>query len=291
MRFDDRAEEVLREALELAERINSPQLTSVLNNLGIVLIDQGLPPAMELNGRAREAAMRRGQRAQVRFQEGLLIGYLWLRGDWQQSLERADEFIDECEAGSPHYQETTARGVRSGLRLGIGELEGALADAERGLALARDVGDPQALGPALGSMSRVLGELQQHERARAIALEAVAVARILPASPTVVETAWSAVATGVADELGAILEPLPPSLWRDGPLAVLEGDYERAARVYEEAGAHGIGAVARLHGAEAAGRDDPDYARRLVDPALSLFRREHATAYLQRAEALLAATA
>jgi class 3 adenylate cyclase len=291
MRADARAEDVLSEAADLAEQTNSPQASSVLNNLGIALHDRGIPVAIEMSERAREAALRRGQRAQVRFQDGLRVGWLWLAGEWRRSLELADEFIRECEAGSPHYQESTVRGVRAHLRLGRNDVEGALADAERGLELARAVADPQMVGPALGRLMHILVEIGLEERARAFAVEGVAAARALTAPPTITELSWAARDVGISDELQTVIESIPPTWWRDAPLAVLAGDYGRAASVYEEAGAYGVAAVARLRGAEATARDNAEYARQLVAPALALFREAGATAFLRRAETLLAVSA
>jgi hypothetical protein len=291
MHADVRAEDVLAEAADLAEQTNSPQASSVLNNLGIALHGRGLPVAIEMSERAREAALRRGQRAQVRFQDGLRVGWLWVAGEWRRSLQLADDFIRDCEAGSSHYQESTVRGVRAHLRLGRDDVEGALADAERGLELAREVGDPQMVGPALGRLMHILVEVGLTVRARALATEGVAAAKALTAPPTITELSWAARDLGISDELRTVIESIPPTWWRDAPLAVVAGDYGRAASIYEEAGAYGVAAVARLRGAEAIARENADYARRLVAPALGLFRDAGATAFLRRAETLLAVSA
>jgi class 3 adenylate cyclase/tetratricopeptide (TPR) repeat protein len=291
-RADERAGEYLREAAELVEQSNSPQASSVYNNLAIFLMDTGLELGMEMGARARDAAARLGQRAQVRFQDGLLVANSYLRGDWQRSLELAEEFIRECETGSPHYQESVVRGIRAQIRVGRGDAEGAIADAERAVEVARDVPDPQRVGPAVTQLAYVLNELGRKEQARPFARETVEIAKAVPALPMLVEPAWFAADLGVEEEQRALLETLPASPWRDGALAVLNGDFERAAALYEQAGADFAAALARLHGAEAAARSgDQPAARRLADRALPLLQAIGATAYLRRAESLLAATA
>ena len=136
----------------------------------------------------------------------------------------------------------------------------------------------------------ILVELGLVERARALARESIAAARVV-APPTIVELSWAAREVGIVDELKAVVEPLSSVWWRHGPLAMLEGDYERSASVYEEAGAAGLAAIARLRGAEATAPANPEYASRLVAPALSLFGEAQATAFVRRATALLAESA
>src|SRR5262249_38296178 len=150
------------------------------------------------------------QHAQVRFQDGLQIGNLWLVGEWRRSLELAEEFIAECEAGSPHYQESSVRSVRAHHRLGRGDSDGAPADAELGPALAREVPAPQSTGPALARLPHAAVEVGLDARARELASEAIANTRALPAAPTLVELAWVASTVGIDAELETILEPLRP---------------------------------------------------------------------------------
>src|SRR5262249_26334504 len=160
-------------------------------------------------------------------------------------------FIAECEAGSPHYQESSVRSVRAHHRLARGDSDGALADAELGLALAREGPDPQSIGPALARLLHVAVEVGLDDPARGPSGAAIANTRGFPAAPPLVELAGVASTVGIDAELETILEPLRPMWWHDGPLAVLRGDHEEAASVYDEAGAHGLAALARLRGAEA----------------------------------------
>jgi tetratricopeptide (TPR) repeat protein len=293
MRNDPRGIEVLREAAELASSINSQQASPAYNNLGIFQFQLGdVPEAMETLERSRQAAVRFGLRAQIRFQDGILSANSWVLGDWETSLALADRFIRECEEGSPHYQEFTVRGIRALIRLARGDRDGGLADMERSLALVHGSQEPQSVGPALGRAIHVLGDLGLEERAAQLAREAMPIARVLPAAPLLGDLSWYAARLGVGDELREIVAAQPESVWREGVLAVLEGDFERAAAAYESVGARTIAALARLYGAEAAAvRGEDDRARRLIDSATPFFREVQATAYLGRAEALLAASA
>ena len=85
---------------------------------------------------------------------GNLAGLRWLdaediydpnvRGEWDEALRRADAFVTKA-ATSPFYQEAPVRTERARIRLGRGDVEGALEDAGRALELARVVKDPQTL--------------------------------------------------------------------------------------------------------------------------------------------------
>ncbi len=79
-----------------------------------------------------------------------------MSGRWDEALAGADDFIAECEAGTPHYMESSARNVRAEIRVAQGDLTGALDDVDRSLLLAREAKDPQILIPSLKGAARVL---------------------------------------------------------------------------------------------------------------------------------------
>src|SRR5207302_9243390 len=78
----------------------------------------------------------------------------------------------EC-ASSPHYLETLAREVRAKIRIGRGDLEGALDDSTRSLKLGRQIKDPQSLLPCLLQCSRCYALLGRLDEAHAFAAEAI----------------------------------------------------------------------------------------------------------------------
>ena len=88
-------------------------------------------------------------------------------GRWDETLENADCFIAECET-SPHNMETAARETRAYVRFARGDAEGAFEDWEHGLALARAMGSPERLIPALLDPGRALALLGRLDEARAL---------------------------------------------------------------------------------------------------------------------------
>jgi hypothetical protein len=86
-----------------------------------------------------------------------------------------------------------------------------------------------------------------------------------------------------------ILERLPASPGQRGMIAVLDGDFESAARHYEDAGIALFEAEARLRLAEqliAEGRQSDAAAE--LERALSFYRPIGATLFVERGERLLA---
>ena len=98
-------------------------------------------------------------------------------------------------------------------------------------------------------------------------------------------------ALGRASELRTFLEDFPrPTRWHGAALAILDGDYARAADLLDELGIVSLSAEARLNAATAfaaSGRQAEADAQ--LRPALEFFRSVGATRYVREAEALLAA--
>jgi hypothetical protein len=106
------------------------------------------------------------------------------------------------------------------------------------------------------------------------------------ASYWVLELAAALVRLGRAREAQAFVDGLQTSTrWRDAARAYAKGDFEAAADVLGEIGAHTEEALARLAAAEAgAGREQ-------LDRAMTFFRSVGATSLLNRAQRLLSASA
>jgi hypothetical protein len=105
------------------------------------------------------------------------------------------------------------------------------------------------------------------------------------------DLAWAALELGRGREfLERAFEGQPegrePSPWRSAACAVAAGELEQAADLYERIGALPHWAYARLVDAEKRGAGGPELER-----ALSFFREARATAYLERGQTLLAASA
>ena len=211
-------------------------------------------------------------------------------GDWESAVGLADEFIGECESGSPHVSEVWARTTRGAVRLARGEDDGALEDARSGLALARNAKDPQVLVPALALSARVHAELGRTSEARRFARELLSQHGGFVFVH--VDLAWAAERLGIDAEMHTLLDTMHPSLWLDSLRAVREREFERAAERFEEIGSIPDAALARLRAAEGLVAEKRANAADIqLDRALAFWRSVGATRYIREGEALLAATA
>ena len=77
------------------------------------------------HGGALRRGLRLGERygdaGTVRFVRGNVIWLDYMLGRWDQALESANDFIAECEAGSPHTLELFVREERAGILLARGD--------------------------------------------------------------------------------------------------------------------------------------------------------------------------
>jgi len=288
----------LEESIAIARRINSVgELLRGLNNLAAQHVIHGdLKAGQETLDELRDLAERYGYLGFLRFVAGgPRIANPYQRGDWDESLARADAFIAEVEAGSPHYQAASAYSFRALIRFARDDAAGALSDAELARELGREAGDPQILLASLGLSGLVYARLED-ERADAVlddALEALNGPQMGWGVVVSAELACLARELGRSAELAVLIaREAPWSRWLAAAGAILGGDMRRAADVLGDIGARPIEAFCRLCAAEelvAAGRRaDADEQLR---PALAFYRGVRATRYMREGEALLAATA
>jgi predicted ATPase/class 3 adenylate cyclase len=272
--------------LELALSRNSFRAGRAYINLGSHLSDAGADitraEAVTREGLAFSERMGLPLTA-LRWFYANLADATYLRGAWDEALALAEAEI----ARDPHYMQQVARSIRAHIRLGRGNLAGAVDDVDLALRDARAIRDPQALDPALvlgaeiacargdtAGAHRLLDELGTLERAAGTWVVATAlVFRDLGR-----ESAW------LLQEAGA-----PPTRWRDAARAIAQGDLERAAELLEPTGARTLVAAVRLHAAKTlAGAGRSAEAAAQLAPALAFYRGVGAASYLQQAEALLA---
>ena len=282
----------LEQALEIAVGTRSPLAGTILNNLavhalfeldirrGAELFDEGLRVA-ELYGSAADARWLRGQRA----------AGAYILGSWDEFLEHGGRFIAECEAGSPHYLYYMMLGNRAEIREARGDIEGALADYRRSLAVAREAGDPQALLPRLGSTVLAFETHGLGDEARPLAVELV---ELVPtyAHEAALALSFAFLLSRLALEfepaLREALEDAPPGPWKDLAFVCLDRDFVRAADIWAAGGSPPLEARVRLRAAEELvenGRraEGEEQARR----ALEFYRSVAATYYIDRCETLL----
>lgn len=277
----------LERALELALAANSPEAARVYNNLGAVLYGQGeIRRGGELWREGKEVAERLGNATVGRYLSGHVIPLNYDNGDWEEALRAANAFIGECEAGSPHYLEGEAHGIRGRILFARDEVDGALAAVARAVELGRKAKDPQAMRPALGVHMRINLRLGRIAEARAAARE------LLSLGGGMVELAFAADPLNLGDEVGAAIAERPETRWTQAARMILEGALEDAADLLEHMGDLAFSADVRLRAAKAlVAQGRRAEADTQLSKAVGFYRSAGAKRYLREAEALLAATA
>jgi class 3 adenylate cyclase/tetratricopeptide (TPR) repeat protein len=277
----------LEQAVEIARSMNSPLIAGALNNLSVPLDSFEAPRTEALQREAIREAERFGDAEMLRFLRGNLVASCWWLGKWDELMELANSFIVECEAGSPHVLEGPTRLFRGCVVVARGNLKWASADFERALELARAAGDVQALVPALVRTAWAKLRAGDVAQARTLFAEVVPILRRDPFA-----RAWLlpevAYELGEPDAARGVLAELPASPGRDAMLAVLEGDFEGAAKRYGDAGIALFQAEARLRLAEqlvAEGRRVEGEVA--LEKALAFYRPIGATLFVEQGERLL----
>ncbi|HEY5659569.1 MAG TPA: AAA family ATPase [Gaiellaceae bacterium] len=279
----------LEEGIAIATRINSiGEVVRGLNNKAAqqviyAKLDEGRETVRQL----RALAERYGYLGFVRFIDGgPEIAHRYQDGEWDESLARADAFLAEVEAGSPHYQAGGAYSFRALMRLARDDEAGAVSDAARGCELGALAGDPQASISSLAFCGLVYDSVGDRGRVAEITDELLESVTSLPdvgwsvlVSP---EFAWLARCAGRDDAFRAVFARQPKyTRWLDAAEAISEGDLVGAADVLGEIGARPIAAFIRLQSGF-----EPQ-----VRQALEFYRSVGATRYIREGEALLAASA
>jgi class 3 adenylate cyclase len=217
------------------------------------------------------------------------------RGEWDEALRLADEFIAEVEAGAPHVMEHRCRAVRAEIRLARGDVEGAIADSELAVESARRSGG-EPLHDALSRWARVMVEVGRLEEASAALDELLALADADHSSEELegnLPATEAARRLGRAEEIRGRLEEKRSSAnaWHEAILAYLRGDFRAAADRYRTIGTLDREARVRLAAAEALVAEGRDAEANIeLERALAFFRSVGATRYVREAEALLAPT-
>jgi tetratricopeptide (TPR) repeat protein len=280
----------LERAVEVGRAANSPMVAGALNNLTVFLDTEDVRHVVALSRQAQEEAKRFGDEGLLKFLRGNEIAALWILGEWDEALSRADDLIAECERGAENILEGATRLFRGYMQLARGNRGEALPDFRRALELARGraEGDPDMLLPALVRNAWAELQLGHLEDARAFFTEALPHLEAHPQSRpwAVAEVAVDLGTTSVVRE--ALLEQ-PSSTGRQAMLALLEGDFAEAAAQYDNAHILLFAAETRLRLAEqlvAEGRRaeaDGEIAK-----ALAFYRPIGATLFVDRGERLLA---
>jgi class 3 adenylate cyclase/tetratricopeptide (TPR) repeat protein len=289
--------EDLRRSIEIAEQANAPlQLCRAYNNLGAVLEMLGeIESSYVVRFEGERIAEHLGADTWVRWFRGIMPNLRSRRGDWDEALRMADDFIAAIEAGSPHYLEAQVRATRAKMRLARSDPMGAMHDVRAALPAGRVAQDPQMLYTALAVGAYVFSATGRNEEATGLAHEYVENLRrgVAPQwAITYLPTfASAALQLGSAGELVDALAGHLQFPWTDAARAYLSGDFIRAAEIYAEIGSKPEEAEVRLRAAESlveqgCRAEADDQIRR----AVAFWRSVGATRYVEEGDALLAAS-
>jgi class 3 adenylate cyclase/tetratricopeptide (TPR) repeat protein len=283
---DLRGVEDMERGVEIALAVSSTEAVRGLNNLAVVAHLRG---QFDRRRALIEEVIRVGERLgaaiPVRHTRGWLIHADFVDGRWDEALVAADAFIAEPEEASS-YQAANWYRTRARVRLARGDPEGALADVRYALERAREAKDPQVLLPTLATYAQVMLGTGDRAAAEGAVAEGLAILGAA-AFPEVVNLAAVLVELDRGSEAEALLPEDYESRWFDAVRLAAAGDFAAAADVFAEMGALTDEADMRLRAAEAGGPD----AEEQLQKALAFYRSVGATAYIRRAERLLAASA
>jgi hypothetical protein len=283
----------MERGLEIALEIGSRVAASTLNNLAVTSLFAGdLPRAEQVYREGLVAAERFGDRSAARFIGANVLWVEWARGRWDVADPAADEFIRECEAGSPHTLEHNVRGARAHIRLARGDDAGAREDQERSLVLAREKGEAPGVAAALALLAAAHADAGRRDEARAYVSEIAEIISTYGVHGALLTLAPHAHDLGVADELRVAVAnaPGPGKRWRAALLAALDDQPESAADVLAEMDFRSMEAYMRLRAGErrlAQGREDEAIPQ--LEAALRFYESVDAEAYERRAASQLAA--
>jgi class 3 adenylate cyclase len=281
--------DALEQGIEIAKQVNDiEQLTRGYNNLGEVVLEAGqVGVAGPLYEAAHTAAARFGHSLAQRWIEAQQGVYFYFIGDWERSQSLLDAYLAEVEGGSPHYMQSSARLIRAQLRYARADTAGALADVDRGIALARAARDPQAL-IALTGPARIL--FAEGKVAEALSLVREALRPGYLTYFAAFDANWIAYQLGAEEAKLDI--PIASEAWRFIASDLRKGRLLEVADRLSVLGHRVDAAHVRLRAAEelvAAGRRAE--ADEQLQRALAFFRSVGASRYVREGEALLAASA
>ena len=255
-----------------------------------------LRAAYEARLEAARIAERLGLASAVRWFDGVLVDHHYRRGEWDEALRMADEYLAPVEGGDPHYGAWQAWLVRGEIRLARDEPAGVVDDVDKALEQARTIEDAQAVCFTLAGAAHLLALAGEPERARPLARELIdSLAGGVDPQFAVINLPLFASAArelGLTEELLAVVAGRRSTPWIEAVCAYCERYYLRAAEILEGTGSKPEEAEARLRAAEqlvAEGRRTEADAQ--LQQALAFYRSVGATRYVQECESLLAASA
>ena len=271
----------LRESVDVAAAAKSPQAARGYNNLASVTADLGdLPKAFELYEQSRQVAGRFGDAIALGWLEVERAYELYWRGEWDQALELCDRLLNTEDEGRASLHEFDALLLRGKIALAREGAERARADVERASGLARAVGAPQVLLPALAFDAHALASAGRPDEAGEAADELLRLwldegrGHSL-ASFWLADLAFALTALGRAAELGPVARRTAAhTRWLDAARAAGDGDWPIAAGLFARIGSLPDEALARMQAAaDLAAADRPVEADDQRLRAAAFYRR------------------
>lgn len=271
----------LERSVELAYASGALGVQSrVVNNLAVAHQMLGdLERGFTTRLKGARIAEQLGSESAVRWYQGTLVDHRYRRGDWDEALRVADDFLRLVEGGTRHVGAWQVLAIRAEVRLAREDRVGALADAEQALAAARAVGDVQATSFAVAGCAHVFALASEGKRAAELAHELLEFlhggGHMQFAVINLPAFACAAVRLGLARNLVNALAGQPESRWTKAVHAYVGGDFVRAAELLAQAGARPDEADARVR----AGGEQ-------VERALAFYHSVGASRYIREAESM-----
>jgi CheY-like chemotaxis protein len=284
------------EAIALSRGQEPYELVRALNNRAHLLVHTGnlaeLRPTVEEMNAVGESL---GSREWIRWALDKKVTLEYLSGNWDDGWSIVDALVREVDAGMQHYLAGPWRMMRGRIQLARGDTAAATEQALRGLAEARDAGDPQVVAPLLVWNARLLGARREAHALFDEFIETWIRLRTAAAGPpgAIADAAMTARTLTREQEFeDAANRNVGAERWVEAALAYVSGDFVRAADLYGAIGTLPDEAEARLRAAEQlieAGRRTEGDAE--LHRALAFWRSVGATGFVREGEALLAASA
>ena len=239
----------MQRGLQIALVADSPYSATIVNNLAVYATQAGdFPRTQELYAEALRLGERYGDAGTVRFVRGNVIWLDYMMGHWDRALESANDFIAECEAGSPHTLELFVREERAGLLLARGDRDGALGDLARVRELGELRSDPFEHLGRLALTAALYADLDQMDEARTLAAQIPSLVREVGLHGTLVRLAPIADELGIGDDLrdaaATAAGPAIP-LWRTTIELILADELVAAADLMASAGIPNVESILR----------------------------------------------
>jgi class 3 adenylate cyclase/tetratricopeptide (TPR) repeat protein len=282
-------EDDMERGLEIALAADSPYSATIINNLAVYATQAGdFSRTEELYTEALRLGERYGDAGTVRFVRGNVIWLDYMRGRWDHALETANDFIAECEAGSPHTLELFVREVRGGLLLARGDRDSALRDLARVRELGELRSDPYERLARLALTAALYADLDQLDEARTLAEQIPALIREVGMQGALVRLAPIADDLGIGDDLRAAVAtaggPALP-LWRTTVELILAGELLAAADLMASSGIPNVESILRKYaGLRLLADGKAAEATVELDRALAFYRSVDARAYVAEIE-------